>query len=161
VTRLVVFDLISRGYLRIEEGVAPRIEQGPNYPDIDRLSPMESVAYHDFGKPRKPGELFQSGGLSSRIKAGLEPLAESLRDEQLLPGPERYSAAWRTWLGGAIMTLAFGGFKLAVALSKGRHNIAFLLILGLIGLVVLGLICRVPRVTFRGKDYLARLRVVF
>jgi uncharacterized protein (TIGR04222 family) len=168
VTRLVVLDLMSRGYLRVDERTGAitrkaetRIGQDPTHPEVDRLSPMEATAFLYFATSRKPEVLFQAGGLASKLKDGLEPLAESLRDQQLLPGPERYSAAWRTWLGGAIMILTFGGFKLAIALSKGRSNIAFLLVFALIGLLVLGIFCAVPRVTRRGKDYMVRLREAF
>lgn len=165
--RLVVFDLLSRGYLRVQpaekkgRGSESLIERDPGRPDPDGLSPAEADALAYFATTRKPGGLFGPGGLAPRLKPWLAPLAESLRERRLLRTGDRLAAAWRTWLGGAIMILAFGGFKLAVALAKGRHNVAFLLGFALVGLVVLGFLCVVPRVTGRGKDYLASLRDAF
>jgi uncharacterized protein (TIGR04222 family) len=168
VTRLVVLDLMSRGYLRVDERTGAitrkaetRIGQDPTHPEVDRLSPMEATAFLYFATSRKPEVLFQAGGLASKLKDGLEPLAESLREQHLLPGPERYEAAGRTWQGGALMILAFGGFKMAIALAKGRYNIGFLLAFAVFGLVLLSFCCLVPRVTRRGKDYLLRLREAF
>jgi uncharacterized protein (TIGR04222 family) len=168
VTRLLVFDLIRRGYLRVEEtskkfakGTESKIGQVPEHPDLDPLLPIEVDAFEFFREPQKPEALFKPGGLASRLKAGTWPMAESLREQGLISSPEQVSAAWRNWFAGALMILAFGGFKFVVALLKGKHNVTFLLILGAIGLVVLGITCAVPRLTRRGRDYLARLREAF
>ena len=168
VTRLVVFDLIRRGCLRVEEKhnssgkvAETRIARTMEHREADKLSPMEVDALDYFMIGRKPEALFQAGGLASRLKRWSEPEAERLREAQLLSPWDRHGAAWRNWLGGAPMILAFGGFKFAVAMSKGKHNIAFLVIFTIVGLIALAIACKVPRLTRRGKDYMARLREAF
>jgi uncharacterized protein (TIGR04222 family) len=168
VTRLLVYDLIRRGYLRVEEtkkrigrGTETKIEQAADRPELAKLSPIEAEAFDDFDRGRKPVDLFQPTGLASRIKGWVEPMAESLREGSLLSGREQVERAWKTWFTGALMILAFGGFKFAIAMAKERYNIVFLLILTFLGLILLGLVCRVPRLTRRGKDYMNRLREAF
>src|SRR5206468_5129608 len=52
VTRLVVFDLIRRGYLHVREakrsfgrGVETLIERSPDHPEVERLSQTEAAAF--------------------------------------------------------------------------------------------------------------------
>jgi uncharacterized protein (TIGR04222 family) len=168
VTRLLVFDLIRRGYLRIETtkkwfgtGSETKIERTSEHPDVAELTPIEADVFDYFGSSKKPETLFQADGLASRLKNGAWPMAESLRQNGLISGPEQVDAAWRNWYAGALMILAFGGFKFVIALVKGKHNVLFLLILAFIGLIALAIASIVPRLTRRGKDYLNRLRDAF
>ncbi len=168
VTRLLVFDLIRRGYLQIETTPAKlgtvtdsRISQVADHPDLAQLRPIERDVFDFFQHSSKPEYLFKSGGLSSRIKGGTGVLVEKLREDQLITGPDQVSAAWRFWLSGALMILAFGGFKFAVAIAKGKHNVAFLVLMAVVGLIALAFTCSVPRLTRRGRDYVARLRDAF
>jgi uncharacterized protein (TIGR04222 family) len=167
VTRLVVFDLIRRGYLELEEKTPrigkkeTKIARVPFFPSAEKRSPIEADVFKFFHKARKPVELFQPGGLASMIKNTLAPMADSLRERQLLSPRERYASAWRSWFTGALMILAFGGFKFFIAMAKARHNVVGLFIFAIVGLVLLGLVCMVPRLTSRGKDYMKRLRDAF
>ena len=168
VTRLLVFDLIRRGYLRIVETpkklpkvVDARIEWGSSPPDVAALSPVETEVFAFFKSPRKPADLFKTDGLSKQLKAGLEPLADVLREEQLIATREQEASAGRVSRAGSLMILALGGFKFVVAIAKGRNNVGWLIAFAVVGMIVLGITCMVPRVTRRGKDYLDRLRDAF
>jgi uncharacterized protein (TIGR04222 family) len=167
VTRLLVFDLIRRGYLRIETteplSKQPKSEivQSSDHSDLTELSPIEKDVFDFFVTPQKPEALFKPGGLASRMKTGLSPMIETLREDGLIFGPERIGAAWTRWFTGALMILAFGGFKFAIAIAKGKHNVAFLVIFAIVGLIVLAFTCAVPRLTRRGTDYIDRLREAF
>ena len=160
VTRLLAFDLIRRGYLKLDEKQAT-IEPAEDAPAVAKPSPIEQAALDFFRKPRKPAELFRPGGLSGRLKAGFGPMADSLRERGLLASPDQVGAAWKAWFGGALMILAVGGFKLFVAMAKGKTNVGFLFVFAAFGLIALIFACWAPRVTRRGKEYLASLRVAF
>jgi hypothetical protein len=54
-------------------------------------------------------------------------------------GVER--AAWRTRLVGAVIIAGLGGYKLVVAISRGRYNVMFLILMGIISLVILVSMC--------------------
>jgi uncharacterized protein (TIGR04222 family) len=168
VTCLLVFDLIRRGYLQVEEkkgivgvGKGLTISQVATQPGSEKLPLLEARVFGYFQRSHKPSELFQQGGLTDLIKKDFEPLVESLHERQLLTTRDQVGAAWKNWLAGAVMILAFGGFKFYVAMSKGKHNVAFLIIFAVVGLIALAIACAVPRLTRRGKDYLARLRLAF
>ncbi len=44
---------------------------------------------------------------------------------------------WPVRLAGAAVIVGLGGYKLAVALAKGRHNVGFLIMMGLVALCIL------------------------
>ena len=166
-TRLIVFDLLRRGYLRLEDqkrgwfGVKrpQKIEQSPDAPSEDGLTVPESKVYQYFAVPRLPQELFQPGGLVSRLK--FEPLEKALQADELLSPPGRYMTAKRVWISQAFVIVTLFGYKLAVALAKGRSNVVFMVLLMFFGLAALGVACIVPRLTRRGKDYLKQLQLAF
>lgn len=168
VTRLLIFDLIRRGFLeivatpqRFTKSVETTVQQATGHPEVSRLSPDEALAFEYFNRPKKPAEFFQATGLAKQLADGFEPMAAELRVEGLISSREQVDAAWKAWLTGALMILAFGGFKLSVALAKGRTNVLFLLVLAAVGLVALAIACKVPRLTRRGKVYLTDLRIAF
>lgn len=44
---------------------------------------------------------------------------------------------WPVRLAGAAVIVGLGGYKLAIALAKGRHNVGFLILMGLVALCIL------------------------
>lgn len=155
--RLVVFDLLRRGFLQVDG--TKRIEQAPDWPRQGLVSDTDHLVFAFFAVARKPEELFQSGNLAARVKEVNSPLEQALRDDQLLSPPEQLRKAWGVGLAGAFLILALGGFKLAVALAKGRSNVGFLVAIAVIGLVALAACCRVPHsavgaaITWPGSDW--------
>jgi uncharacterized protein (TIGR04222 family) len=167
-TRLVVFDLIRRGFLRLQDrkpapslNLTSKIERAPGAPVAKPHDPIESMVLEYFAVPRKAAELFRPHGLATSLEEPCEPIAEALRDKELISPPERYAAAWRVGLSGGFMILALGGYKLGVALANGRRNVAFLIILTAIGLGALAIAAYVPRLSWRGRQYLKRLQDAF
>jgi uncharacterized protein (TIGR04222 family) len=162
VTRLVVFDLIRRGYLKMG-GEAPRLVVGhhPLPPDTGRLTSLERAVFNHFTRGLAAADLFKSGGLSPKVEALCESLREWMIEAQLLAPPGRFQRFLRTWIPGALVIAALGGLKLTISLAKGRHNLGFLIMMAAVSLVVLALIARVPRLTARGRAFLGRLRLAF
>ena len=51
--------------------------------------------------------------------------------------PEARAAAWKIGGRSALVIVGLGGYKLLVALAKGRNNVGFLLLMGVVSLVML------------------------
>jgi hypothetical protein len=89
------------------------------------LSDLEERVFHHFTISHAPAELFQLGGLVSKIKEYCRPIERVLQEEQLLSPPERYAAAARVGFSGAFLILALGGLlppfgELVAELDRAR-----------------------------------------
>jgi len=160
--RSLVFGLIQRGYLRVSaDAKMPLIERTELKPEARALPPLERRAYEWFAVPREAKELFTAGGLRGQVGAFAATYEQRLTGEHLLTPPDVRAAAFRVWCLGAAFVVGLGGYKLLVAVEKGRYNVGFLVVMGVVGLVVLGVACRVPRLSQKGKAYLERLQLAF
>jgi uncharacterized protein (TIGR04222 family) len=122
---------------------------------------MERRAYEWFATPRAAKELFTSGGLSGQLGAFCDTYEQRLSRENLLTPPDVKAAAFRVWCAGAAVITALGGYKLFIALGRGRYNVSFLIIMGIASLLILGAVCRPPRLSRKGRAYLERLQLAF
>src|SRR5688572_12328766 len=142
-TRLVIFDLLRRGYLWTKEETRPNrtkatsIEQAPDRPKDAALSPLERDVFDFFQRARGVQEVFLNNRLPSRVARHSKPIEEALREDQLLMPLESRRAVQRVGLVGGLVIVALGGYKLLVALEKGRHNVALLVVLAFVGLAAL------------------------
>lgn len=162
VTRLVVFDLIRRGYLRTGgEGAKARIEKNDVRPPVPIVAPLDRNVFGYFATTRDAQALFRPGGLAKQVEEWCEPVRWKLHEEELLSPSERYRIALGAGFTGAAMILVLGGYKLTVALAKGHTNVGFLILMAAVGLMILAVACCVPRVSRRGRAHLARLKTAF
>ena len=160
--RSVVFSLIQRRYLRIDgDSKRARIERTSETPERRALPPLERRAYEWFSTPRAARELFTPGGLRGQVEAFGATYGQRLSREHLLTPPDVRAAALRIWCAGAAVIAALGGYKLFAALERGHQNVAFLIIMGVAALIILGVVCRPPRVSRKGRAYLERLQLAF
>jgi uncharacterized protein (TIGR04222 family) len=166
-TRAVVFNLIQRGYLCVEEekkrlgSTEQRILHHPKHPDPRHLSAPERRAFDWFRTPHTVAEIFRAD-LPSLIEPYAASYEQSLRAQGLLADPEQQGSGCGTWLTGAAVIAGLGGYKLAVAVARGRHNVGFLILMGIVGLVLLGAVCfRSRRLTARGQAYLRQVQLAF
>ena len=72
---------------------------------------------------------------------------EKLSSEDVRFEPNLYDDVVRTcrWIRfiGAFIIAGLGGYKLMVAISKGHHNVMFLILMGIISLCILVSMCAV------------------
>jgi uncharacterized protein (TIGR04222 family) len=161
VTRLVIFNLIQRGYLEAIEIEKDQLAQTPNHPDPRYLSPIQREVFEGFSTPCKASDVFQEMALPDRVKHHCETYDKQLESEQLLCPSEVKETAWPIGITGALIILGLGGYKLAAALATGHSNVLFLVIMGLVALGILAAVCKPPRLSSRGQAYLKRLQLPF
>ena len=160
--RTVIFNLVQKGHLRVSRwGKESRIERADAAVDRHALPPLERRVYNWFVGPHRPHEIFQHNGLAREVQAFCATYEQRLKQEHLLMPEEVRQAAARFWLAGAALIVGLGGYKLFIALSRGRHNVAFLIVIAIVSLIILTKLCRTPRLSARGRDYLARLQMAF
>jgi uncharacterized protein (TIGR04222 family) len=173
VIRLAIFDLLQNGYLEIvdanleaidekgqgDSGQKKWIRQTANGRVHGELAPVVHTVWKWFRAMRKPEEVF-SGDLPAKIEAHCEEYQRWMETESLTPTEGRTASLQARWMG-VLLIAGLGGYKLAVALSQGRHNVLFLVFMGVVGLVLLFVACKPRRLSRRGKLYLERLQSTF
>lgn len=157
VTRLAIFDLIQRGYLQI---AGDYIEKAHDQPHPSNLSAIERDVFSWFSSPRKAREIFQLS-LPLSVKQHCTIYEQRLQNEKLLLPDELKRIAERVNWIGILIILGLGGYKLSVALVNGRFNVVFLIIMGFISLVLLGIVSNPPRLSHRGRAYLYLIQQTF
>lgn len=162
VTRAGIFSLIKRGLLSFSrQGKKVRIERTNAGPPRNSHGQIERRIYDWFDRPRESGEVFRGGGLAQSLRGLCAGYEQALRRDQLLTPPSVKGGAWTVRLAGLAVIAGLGGYKLLVALSKGRFNVGFLVVLCVVAIVVLLAATRTPRISRRGRAHLERLRLAF
>ncbi|MCC5634970.1 TIGR04222 domain-containing membrane protein [Nostoc sp. CHAB 5844] len=157
VAHLVLFNLIQQGYLQVSEQT---ISQAPNHPDTSNLQPVERQVFERLSEPAtaKTSLWLATQCVQSFCKA----YQEQLHNEQLL-----YGAKWQEWnikvgLVGAMLIFGLGGYKLLIALGKGRYNVGFLIIIGVSSIIyLLWFVSQHKFLSHLGKRYLQQLQTTF
>lgn len=164
VARSVIFALTQRGFLLHTKDFIRNqstFSKTDKVQDVNLLSRMEREVLYYFAESKSAFEIFQSNGIAEVVKNHCLQYEGKLLNEHLLNPPEIKSAAERNAGIAAIVILAIGCFKLFAALSHGRTNVLFLIIMAIVGLLVLYFTTRVPRLSHRGRAYLDALQIAF
>ncbi len=167
VTRLAIFDLIQRGYLKVSEdqkwwgGKDQRLAMASNPPDPRHLTPLEEKVFRFFPSSRTAADVLESGSLPADLKGLCADYESKLQNEKVLCRPEVSEAAKRIGRNAALIILGLGGYKLIAAIMTGHFNVIFLVFLGIGSLVGLAYVCRPQRLSLLGQDYLKRMQGSF
>jgi uncharacterized protein (TIGR04222 family) len=150
--RTVLGRLVSAGLLEVDGPLARALPEAS-----ERASQLQLIEGTAWGALEREVTL-PAAEAEQRLQRALEPHLREIEDkltrEGLLPGPERKTAfrtlAAVTWL----TVVGLGLAKLVVAISRGRWNVGFLILL-LIGFSILIVrLLRPPQPTNAGKQYL-------
>ncbi len=163
VLRLVLLSLMHRGYIEISGQTELTIHQRRNHPDTRHLSQMEERVFGWFDQPQMAPDLFAKVASFSDLQDWCAQFDKRLLDEQLLSKPEARRGTLHVAGCGAAVLLALGGYRLAIALSRGRTNVGFLIALMTICTVVVFAVsyASVGRASARGKSWIERLQLAF
>ncbi|HEX3627150.1 MAG TPA: TIGR04222 domain-containing membrane protein [Verrucomicrobiae bacterium] len=155
VLRLTVVELVQRGYLLV---VGSKIFQASTAPDPRHLSRLQRPVFDFFKSPRKPAALFSDKSLKEWFRAECSGTEKNLEQYRLITPDDVKQQSRRVAFLSGLIVLGLGAYKLVVALSKGKTNVGFLVIMAIFGIIAVFLVSRAPRMSRRGKSYLAKQR---
>lgn len=164
VLRLTVVELVQRGYLRVAESnflgitTGQKIAQPSNAPDPRHLSPLQRPAFDFFKSPRNAAELFSDSSLKEWFRAKCGEAEKRLEQYRLITPDNVKRKSYNITLAAVLIILGLGGYKFLVALSKGKTNVGFLIVMAILGTVAAVLVSRAPRISRRGKAYVEKLQ---
>jgi len=164
VLRLTVVELVQRGYLRVEETKFLGISTGQKLawalspPDPRHLSPLQRPVFDLFRTSKPAAELFSDSSLKEWFRVRCAEAELRLKQYRLLTPREVKQKGYQTAFLAALVVLGLGGYKLLVALAKGKTNVGFLIAMAVFGTVAAVLVCKAPRISRRGKAYISKLQ---
>ena len=164
VLRLTVVELVQRGYLRVEEGksfgirTGQKLAQSSRPPDPRYLSALQHAVFDAFKTPKAAAELFSDGSLNEWFRAKCLQPEQRLEQYRLITPNEVKRTGYQTALLAALVVLGLGGYKLLIALAKGKTNVGFLIVMGVLGTVAAVAVSKAPRMSRRGKAYIEKLQ---
>ena len=164
VLRLTVVELVQRGYLRTVEGrflgmsTGQKIAQRAAAPDPHYLSRLQRPVFDFFKFPRKASELFSDRSLNEWFRAQCDDAEKRLEQYRLITPDDVRRKLCVVTLVAVFVVLGLGGYKLLVALSKGKTNVGFLIVMVILGTVAAMAVTRVPRISRRGRAYIQELQ---
>jgi uncharacterized protein (TIGR04222 family) len=162
VARSVVFSLLQKGFIEIDNIATPAvIKKTQNQTNTRSLNPIEQLTLGWLGASREPKEFFGASGLVKHLEVYGNSYQGRLEQQQMLTSDEDRAALnpvkWSVYL----LIFCLGAYKLLAAIAHGNFNIIFLIIFTLTGLAIAGAVSKFPRVTKLGKAYLERLQTAF
>lgn len=153
VIRVAVLSLIERGLLK-GHGSELGLED-PQASDKVRKTLDKAIVLGVAAKMH-PRELFQD----ELVRREAEQFVEPAKAWNLRPGPQHWATRAALMIAGLGLLWGVAGTKIAVALSRGHHNIGFLVILSILAAVLLGVVT-MPQVTAAGRRAQRQLRQLF
>lgn len=159
----ILFGLWNRGYLKIEtpDKGKPYLTKADSYPDIEDLSPIERAIFVPFRNPNSNKASTSALAHVATVKRFGKDLEPVLQDELIMMPEESKQAARQLFWQTAPWLIMVGGYKLVLALDKGKHNVWFLIAIIFAGILGLAIATSPPRLTRRGKDFLNRMKLAF
>jgi uncharacterized protein (TIGR04222 family) len=120
-------------------------------------SPLEGAVARLFDRNRPAFDIFNELVKASQVTAVGQVYQTSLEAAGLLPNKEQRSTNWKYGLAVAGILAATAAVKVFLALERGHHNIAFLILLGAAASIVSLVVSR-SRLTQPGRNALADLK---
>jgi uncharacterized protein (TIGR04222 family) len=154
VVSVAILGLIDRGFL---ESSGRTITRSPEAkPElVSRRMEREVLGYF-----RQGAEIDAALKDAALLRVASEDYEEPLQRYRLVPDARLRIIRFLLLMAALAAILGVGGIKLAVALSAGRSNIGFLIVL-MIFAVILAIGLRGPYRTAMGESYLASIRNMF
>ncbi len=162
VIRLAILDLIQRGYLEhVEHARKPdEIIRAQDHPDRRHLNPVEDTVFAHFAVSSTANQIFQST-LSSSVKRLCNKYQIKLEQEKFIFNESDSGFLNVVMIIGLLVIVGLGGYKLIIALAKGRLNVGFLVVMALASTFLYVGFCKPSRMSRRGRKYLDRLQLAY
>ncbi len=157
----LLFELVHRGFLNRKADGLVQARRGPSARHLDK--PMRKI-FDAFDKDKvlKPKDALKDKKVMKELESICAPYIEWAKREELLTPRTRINNFKILRNTIVLSVLSVGGFKLFTALSRGRHNVGFLILLmvvfAVIGWSIGGNFSRLSR---RGRRYIENLQLAF
>lgn len=161
--RAVMFALAQKNLLKFvtEDKKSPHIYPTDSNFEKRNLSTIERSALGWFNGRREVKELFVKDGLTNALKPYYETYQARLEMQHLIPDEEMKSRNNRLALQAFFVFTGLGAYKFIAAIYNGNRNVLGIVIITVIGLFILGITAKMPRLTKLGSEYLRRLQIAF
>ena len=130
VAHVALFDLIVQNYLQVSD---QSISQAPEHPDTSHLQPLERQVFNKFSDATTAGTSIWLATQSVQPYSNI--YQEQLQNEKLFHNPKWHEWNIKVGLIGATIIFSLGGYKLLIALGKGRYNVGFLIAMGVLSII--------------------------
>jgi uncharacterized protein (TIGR04222 family) len=154
VVRVATLGLIDRGILQATGNTVTRSPQAT--PALVRRR-IEKEVLNYFKIPAEADSILQR---PSVLRVAAEDYEDQLRRFQLIPDPDMLKMRLLFLIAALVAMVGVGGIKLMIAVSAGRSNIGFLIIMMVVAVFV-AIKIRGPYRTAVGESYLASIRSMF
>ncbi|MDZ8056535.1 MAG: TIGR04222 domain-containing membrane protein [Aulosira sp. ZfuVER01] len=156
VVKVAILNLIQRGYLQIAEQL---ISQAPNHDNLSKLQPLEQQVFSSFSSSPAIKSI---NSIAEKVEPYCQIYGEELDKEQLLYAQKWQASNIQVGLIAATIIFSLGIYKLLIALGKGRHNVGFLIVMGVLSIIaILSFVSKRSRLSLRGEAYLQQLQQTF
>jgi uncharacterized protein (TIGR04222 family) len=159
---LIVYSLISRGYLNVltnNEKTDVRIGQKEKAPTLNALNAQEKLVFSSTTKKEIPITNFLNESFSEKLTACCEPHQKKLETDSLLVGEEAEKKFKRLKVYCLWFMLLLSFYKFMAAVQHGHKNVFFLLLFTIIACVLINNVQKVKLT--RRINYLDELKTAF
>lgn len=157
VGKVVCLELMQKGFVRVKD---KRIERSPQLYNVSSLKPIEKTFFDWLEHSRIASDVKYNFELKKGLSKHCEIYKQSLVSSGYLNSEQKSYL-----VGGvsAFIILGLGSYKLISALSRGHHNVMFLIFMAIAATIWIGYIsCPLySRITTKGKQYLNNLKETF
>jgi uncharacterized protein (TIGR04222 family) len=154
VVSVAILGLIDRGFLKAAGRTITRSSEAK--PELVSRRMEKEVLSHF----RQPAEIDAALKDASLLRVASEDYEEPLQRYQLVPDAHQLRVRFLLLMAALAALIGVGGAKLAIALSAGRSNIGFLIVMMAVA-VLIAIRIRGPYRTAMGESYLASIRNMF
>lgn len=148
-----VFSLLDRKLLKARDSNLRTVD--PQSVETVRR-PLEKAILQKYLREDKAWTLFSDSDLTDKA----EDIGDVLRERELIPGDKQKSHRLKLFWIGLMLLWGVAGVKIAVAISRGRYNFIFLIILSIVFAIVLWKILHKHR-TLAGDNEFKNLKAMF
>lgn len=145
--RVAVVSLVDRGLL-IYDGT--NLQRADNASPDSARRPLERALLERFAQPGEASTIFYD----LKLEAACTPYVDKLKRERLLPDEGTQQTRLILSVVAVFLLVGVGGLKVLIALSRGRTNVVFIILMMIIAIVVATKV-QFPRLTARGTALLA------
>ena len=151
--RVAAVSLIDRGLL-VATGTQLQTAEKASQDAVRR--PIEKELLRKFKRADEASAIFDD----SRLRATCKPYEQTLKTAGLLPSETIVGARWTRLLIACGVLGGVAIVKILIALERGRTNVWFLIIVGVVAIVIAAKIS-FPRLTESGKTMIADLQNLY